>query len=139
MPGDAILFHNYLGCSLEVRAIVWDDLRGDSVTTDDVLSDELFHFLGIQSFERLCFDPFGKIVYGHLYEHMSNVFFWRYLPDNVYPLGGERPWSRHVVQLPRRELLGFDIDLALVAATHIVVAVALQGRPVVPLSDNIAS
>jgi len=116
---------------VQVSTVVGDNLAGNTISTDDVVLDELNHhllgYIGIGS----SFDPFGKVIDRYQNETMTVRSLWFNSSNHIDAPHRERPRGGNNIEGMRRHMDPISINLTFVTFPGILVAIALHGHPIV--------
>jgi len=108
----------------------------DTEPTDYTLPYEVLYIFCQDGGEGSGLDPFGEVVDSHQ-EEFGLPFPRGEGTDNVHPPNCERPWVDDAVQFFRSCVVEGVEHLALGALLHIFGIVALYGRPIVTVPQNL--
>ena len=111
----------------EVCAIIRDERVQDPILGYDIVPDKLFHSHGSNYLVGGRLHPLGKVVDRYQNVVMTVGGLWVYGPNDIDPLGGERPRRRHAVQFLWGSMYEVPMDLATMAFAHELAAVCLHG------------
>ena len=103
---------------VEVRGIIWNGPFRQSISTNDLPFNELSDYGPCHTSIRGWFHKLCKIINYHENESMSIRSFWGNWSNHVHDPHWELPGYCYDMQLIRRDMNLFRIDLALMAFSH---------------------